>query len=94
MRECAMLETLTAQEARVRFGDLLLKSQRGPVQITRSGKPISVIMSAEDYEIVEAMKMSYLKEKLARSKDDVEKGRVVDGPVFFDDLLSGKYDNA
>jgi prevent-host-death family protein len=86
------LETLTAQEARVRFGDLLLKSQKGPVQITRSGKPISVIMSADDYEILEALKMSHLKEKLARAQDDIEKGRTVDGPIFFDDLLAGKYD--
>jgi prevent-host-death family protein len=89
-----MLETLTAQEARVRFGDLLVKSQKGPVQITRSGKPISVIMSAEDYEIMETMKMRYLKEKLKCSKYDIEKGRVIDGAAFFDDLLAGKYDNA
>jgi prevent-host-death family protein len=87
-----MLETLTAQEARVRFGDLLLKSQKGPVQITRSGKPISVIMSAEDYETLEAMKMDHLKDKLARAQNDIDNGKVVDGPTFFDNLLGGKYD--
>ena len=87
-----MLETLTAQEARVRFGDLLLKSQKGPVRITRSGKPISVMLSADDYEIIEKFKMSYLKEKLARAKDDMDNGRTADGPAFFDDLLAGKYD--
>ena len=87
-----MLETLTAQEARVRFGDLLLKSQKGPVQITRSGKPVSVILSADDYEIIEEFKMRYLKAKLARAQDDIDNGRVVDGPAFFDDLLAGKYD--
>jgi prevent-host-death family protein len=86
------METLTAQEARVRFGDLLIKSQKNPVQITRSGKPISVIMSADDYEIVEVMKMRYLKEKLIHAKDDIDNGRVVEGPAFFDDLLAGKYD--
>ena len=87
-----MLETLTAQEARVRFGDLLLKSQNGPVQITRSGKPVSVMVSAEDYEAMEEFKMRYLKEKLARSKEDIDKGRVADGPIFFDKLLIGEYD--
>ena len=86
------METLTAQEARVRFGDLLLKSQKGPIQITRSGKPVSVMVSAEDYEKIEEFKMCYLKEKLARSKEDIGDGRVIDGPAFFDDLLSGKYD--
>ena len=86
------METLTAQEARVRFGDLLLKSQKGPVQITRSGKPVSVMISSDDYEVIEELKMRYLKEKLARAKDDIDNGRTVDGPAFFDDLLAGKYD--
>jgi len=87
-----MLETLTAQEARVRFGDLLLKSQKGPVQITRSGKPVSAMVSACDYEAIEEIKMRYLKEKMARSKEDIDKGRVVDGPMFFSNLLAGEYD--
>ena len=86
------METLTANEARVRFGDLLIKSQNGPVQITRSGKPISVIISADDYEIMEEMKIRYLKEKLAQAEDDINNGRFVDGPTFFDDLLACKYD--
>ena len=86
------METLTANETRVRFGDLLIRSQKGPVQITRSGKPISVIVSADDYEIMEEMKMRYLKEKLTQAKDDINNGRFVDGPTFFDDLLAGKYD--
>ena len=87
-----MVETLTANEAGVKFGDLLVKSQKGPVRITQSGKPISVIMSADDYEAIEEMKMRYLKEKLAQAKDDIDNGRLVDGPIFFDDMLAGKYD--
>ena len=84
------METLTAQEARIRFGDLLLKSQKSPVQITRSGKPVSVLVSFDDYEKLEELKMRYLKEKLARSKDDINNGRVVEGDAFFDNLLAGK----
>ena len=87
-----MLKIVTAQEARVRFGNLLLKNQKGPVQITRSGKPVSVLVSFDDYEKLEELKMCYLKEKLARSKEDIGKGQVVDGHAFFDDLLAGKYD--
>ncbi len=86
------METLTAQEARVKFGDLLIKSQKGPVQITRSGKPISVMISAESYALIEEMKMRYLKERLAKAEDDIANGRFVDGPTFFADLLAGKYD--
>jgi prevent-host-death family protein len=82
------MEVITANEARVKFGELLIKSQRGPIQITRSGRPVSVLISAEDYELMEEMKEQYLKEKLAQSREDVANGRVVDGTAFFNDLLT------
>ena len=86
------MEVITANEARVKFGDLLIRSQRSPIQITHSGRPMSVLISAENYALMEEMKMRYLKEKLAQSKEDVANGRVAEGPTFFDDLLNGKYD--
>jgi prevent-host-death family protein len=86
------MEVLTANEARIKFGDLLIKSHRGPIKITRSGKPVSVLISAEDYELMEEMKMRYLKDKIIQAKEDLANGRVTDGPSFFDDLLCGKYD--
>ena len=87
-----MVETLTANEASAKFGDLLTKSLKGPVSITQSGKPVSVIMSANDYEAIEEMKMHYLKDKLAQAKEDIDNGRFVDGPTFFDNILTDKYD--
>ena len=86
------MEVITANEARVKFGDLLIRSQRSPIQITRSGKPMSVLISAENYTLMEEMKMRYLKEKLTQAKEDVANGRVADGQTFFNDLLNGKYD--
>jgi prevent-host-death family protein len=86
------METLTANEARIKFGELLIKSQKAPVQITRSGKPLSVMISAENYEYMEAIKMRYLKEELNKSLEDVAAGRVEDGETFLDALLAGKYD--
>ena len=50
------------------------------------------MISAEDYETMEKIKMRWLKEKLALAKDDIDNGRLVDGPTFFDDMLAGKYD--
>jgi antitoxin Phd len=40
--------TYTAAEARNRFGEVLDKSQRGPVQVTRRGRPVAFIVSADD----------------------------------------------
>ena len=86
------MEVLTANETKVDLGELMLKTRKAPVQITRSGEPVAVAMSTEDYETIEAFKMRYLKEELARSQADEENGRVEDMDVFFADLMAGKYD--
>jgi prevent-host-death family protein len=91
-----MMEMLTANEASTNIGELLLKSREAPVQITRSGKPVAVIMSAERYSLlekerreIEEFKMRYLKEELAYSQADIENGRVEDFDAFFADLMAG-----
>lgn len=40
----------TASHAKREFGDVLLNAQKGPVSITRNGKSVAVVMSAETYE--------------------------------------------
>ena len=86
------MEVLTANEAKTNFGELLLKTQRTPVQITRSGKPVAVVMSSRDYDTIEEFKMRYLKEELARSLADEAAGKIEDFDSFFSDLMAGKYD--
>lgn len=54
------MNILSANEAKTHFGVLLLKAQRAPVQINRNGKPVAVVMSAEDYQHFEAMKLQRL----------------------------------
>ncbi|WP_414161196.1 type II toxin-antitoxin system Phd/YefM family antitoxin [Serratia sp. BNK-12] len=81
------MHILTANEAQTQFGDLLLKAQREPVQITRNGKPVAVVVSAEDYEQIEAMKLQLLQMKIQRSQHDMAIGNAVDGETFFSELL-------
>ena len=87
-----MVEVLTANEAKTNFGELLLKTQKAPVQITRSGKPVAVVISAGDYDTIEEFKMRYIKEELARSSDNEASGKIEDFDSFFIDLMAGKYD--
>ncbi|HFI5308837.1 TPA: type II toxin-antitoxin system Phd/YefM family antitoxin [Serratia liquefaciens] len=81
------MHILTANEAKTQFGDLLLKAQREPVQITRNGKPVAVVVSAEGYEQIEAMKLQLLQMKIQRSQHDMAIGNAVDGETFFSELL-------
>lgn len=42
--------TVTSVDAQNRFGELLDKSQREPVTITRRGRPVAVLMAIQEFE--------------------------------------------
>jgi prevent-host-death family protein len=86
------MEIFTANEAKNRFGEVLLKSQKEPVQVTRSGKPVVMVVSIEDYSVSEELKLRYVREHIREGLADVASGNVEDGDAFFQDLIAGKYD--
>ena len=89
-----IMEVFTANEAKNRFGEIILKSQREPVKLTRSGKPIAVIVSIDEYNATEELKLRYVRDHIQAALADIENGNVEDGDAFFQDLTAGKYDTA
>jgi prevent-host-death family protein len=87
-----VMKVFTANEAKSRFGDVLLKSQKEPVQVTRNGKPIAMVVSIEEYNATEEFKLRYVREHIHEALTDIENGNIEDGDAFFQDLISGKYD--
>ncbi|EKO3636452.1 type II toxin-antitoxin system Phd/YefM family antitoxin, partial [Vibrio metschnikovii] len=55
------MHTLTANDAKRNFGELLLNAQRQPIKISKNSKDAVVVMSIHDYEELEMMKTEYLK---------------------------------
>lgn len=86
------MDTLSANEAKIHFGDMLLKAQRGPVQINKNGKPVAVVISAEEYAEIEAIKLRLLQSRAAQARVDIAAGNLVDGESFFDELQKGHLD--
>jgi antitoxin Phd len=78
--------TLTANDAKRNFGELLLNAQREPVKISKNSKDTVVVMSIRDYEEIEAMKAEYLKHCFESAKQDLAKGNVLDGQSFLNSL--------
>jgi prevent-host-death family protein len=91
-RESKIMDTLSANEAKTQFGDLLLKAQRAPVQINKNGKPVAVVISFDDYESLEALKLQTLHARAAQAKAAIAAGNTVEGDAFFEALESGRYD--
>ena len=86
------MDVLSANEAKTQFGDMLLKAQRAPVQINKNGKPVAVVISMDEYESSEALKLQLLQAKATKAKNDIESGNTVDGDSFFDALELGQHD--
>ncbi len=87
-----VMETLTANQAKTQFGDMLLKVQRAPVQISRNGKPVAVLLSVEDYQALEAIKLRLLQEKIEQARADIAAGKLVEGDALLSSLLNGEFD--
>ncbi|MCB1812010.1 MAG: type II toxin-antitoxin system Phd/YefM family antitoxin [Candidatus Competibacteraceae bacterium] len=73
------METLSASDAKREFGEVLLKVQKEPVGINRNGKPVAVMVSAVEFEELQALKQSVLKKELQKGMSSLENGQVIDG---------------
>jgi len=73
------METMNATDAKREFGEILLKAQKEPVAINKNGKPVAVMISAADYEILVSLNEDWLKAEMQKGMDDIKAGRVVEG---------------
>ncbi|MCG3743619.1 type II toxin-antitoxin system Phd/YefM family antitoxin [Vibrio cincinnatiensis] len=82
------MQTLNANEAKTKFGTMLINIQSEPVEILKNGTPVAVVMSSKDYRALEELKMELVKLRFS----NLDEEDLVEGDAFFDDLESGKYD--
>lgn len=57
------MQTITANEAKTHFGELIDRVQREPVRVTRRNRVVGVMVSAEDY----AAMRDFYADRLART---------------------------
>ncbi|MEE2023166.1 type II toxin-antitoxin system Phd/YefM family antitoxin [Alkalimonas mucilaginosa] len=82
------MESITANEAKTHFGSLLLKAQASPVGINKNGKAVAVMISAEEFENINALKLELLKLRAA----SIDETQTIDGAHFMKQLLAGDLD--
>ncbi|HAS8353566.1 TPA: type II toxin-antitoxin system Phd/YefM family antitoxin [Vibrio vulnificus] len=85
------MEIIPAQLAKNQFGDLLMKVQREPVEISKHGKRVAVVMSPEEYDQFTQLKLQNLKAILAESIVQADRGELhhiddVFAPLTSDEL--------
>lgn len=79
-----MEECIPAAQAKTNFGSLLEKAQRGPVAISKKGRPVAVLMSVDEFEEHQRFKLEQLRREVRAGLEDLEAGEVVDGAEAFE----------
>ena len=82
------MRTFSAADAKNRFGELLDAAQRGPVRIEKHGRATAVMVSEAEYAELAFQVAEIERYKIEKGLADLDAGRTVDGPTFFDDLKS------
>ncbi len=59
-----VMTKMSANRAKARFGELLDTARREPVTIEKHGRPVAVVLSTEEYEELQALKMSQLRAEI------------------------------
>jgi prevent-host-death family protein len=77
------MQSIAAKEAKTHFGELMDTVQREPVSIKKYGRPVAVIMSAEEYK---QFKLERLRARLSIGEVQLDRGNAVDGRTFFQEL--------
>ncbi len=80
--------TLNANDAKTNFGKMLIKVQSEPIEIKKNGSPIAVVLSSDEYNKIEELKMELVKSRF----ENIDENDLMDGNTFLDELDSGKYD--
>ncbi|MBV2130582.1 type II toxin-antitoxin system Phd/YefM family antitoxin [Arsukibacterium indicum] len=88
------MESLTANQAKTNFGSMLLKAQVEPVQISKNGRQVAVVMSAEQYEALSKALSRSLRESANRvqTMSEQQLNQLADSDAFLNDLAAGRYD--
>ena len=77
------MRTMSAKDAKNHFGELLLEAQKAPVTIEKNGRPVAVLLSFEEHEAAERMKLDRLRAMIAEADEAVARG---DEHEWTDDL--------
>jgi len=78
-----VMQSIAAKEAKTHFGELMDTVQREPVSIKKYGRPVAVVMSAEQYK---QFKLERLRARLSEGELQLDRGLSMDGRTFFREL--------
>jgi prevent-host-death family protein len=88
------MRSMSAHDAKARFGQLLDAARREPVTIEKHGRAVAIVMSKEDFDDIEAMKLERLRAEVqigieASRADDAVEVDARDLDDFVEQVMTG-----
>lgn len=80
------MTTIKATEASNRFGALIDRALAGPVTVEKQGRPVVVVISAEEYARMESELERSEELRLRASIEEMKAGQTRSAEEFFDGL--------
>ncbi len=79
-------------DIKARFSSFLKESTKGPVVVTRNGRPVAVLLSIEDEDEVERLLLAYSPrmQALLRAAREEIRERGIAHDIFWDDVEKEK----
>lgn len=65
---------------------MLLPAQKEPTQVNKHNKAIAVVISKDEHQEIEALKLAVLQARAKQAMIDIESTNIQDGDTFFDKL--------
>jgi prevent-host-death family protein len=72
------MHSVSAHDAKARFGQLLDTARREPVVIERHGRAVAVVLSKEDYDELNEIKLQQLRAEINQGLADLKRGAYTD----------------
>jgi prevent-host-death family protein len=70
------MSSVTANTAKQNFGELIEQAQKGPISVTKHGRPSDVVTSASEYRELMGFKHAHLKAEVAAGLDPLDRGEI------------------
>jgi len=93
MATMSTLKEITAKDAKNRFGELLDAAQRSPVQITKNGRNVAVLVSREEYDRLKEFEDILLATRTKEVLRDAEFIGLKESEAFLAEILSRNNDD-
>jgi prevent-host-death family protein len=72
------MQNVYAHDAKARFGQLLDTARHEPVVIERHGRAVAVVVSKDEYDALNAIKLQQLRAEIVLGLADLERGACTD----------------